>query len=279
MLNGGFALRNTCALLCAWLSFAVVSNHAQSQTFKGHHIGESFSDFLKAEPAIQEKLTYCQTTTPHQLSPDEITKLSPEELRSRYGAWAKTFKQYLKIESNYSKNGNKEQEQKEYLSKCEALLNFAAKGDGLINGTGDAGIGLKGFESPGGSLVGISVYIRNSIDNLTAANVDEYHRYFSFRNNQLVSFSQDLRAAYDSAQDDITKRMGVKPALKTVPYHNAFGATWTSVTAAWDNDSIHAELLKDDNPAQDMLPYFSVETQGLHKQFLESRQNAPKPLD
>jgi hypothetical protein len=258
--NGGFALRNTCALLCVWLSFAVVSCHAQSQTFKGHRIGESFSDFLKAEPVIQEKLTYCQSTTPHQLTPDEIAKLSPEELRSRYGAWAKSFKQYLKIEANYNKpNGGlpsqKDQEQAEYQSKCSDLLNLIAKGEGELTGVG----------------VGPNTF---------APEFNEYFRQFTFEGGHLIKFSLDIVAGFGQARDDISARLGVIPVETTTPYQNGFGANWNDHTASWDDDSVHVVLFLSDNPARESArPSFLAESQYLHRKSLQIQKNAPRPLD
>ena len=253
-------MSKSCALLCVWLSFAVVTCHAQSQTFKGHRIGESFSDFVKAEPAIQEKLTYCQTTTPHQLSPDEIEKLSPEQLRSRYGAWAKSFKQYMKIEANYNKPdgalpSQKDQEQAEYRSKCSDLLNLSAKGDGELTGTG----------------VGPNTY---------SSEINDYLRLFTFEGGRLVQLSTDLVANFDGARDDITKRVEVDPKEVKTPYHNAFGATWLDYSASWDNDSIHVELSQTNNPGERYSrPRILVETQEMHKRTLDKLKNAPNPLD
>lgn len=254
------ALRKSCALLCVWLSFVAVSYHAQSQTFKGHRIGESFSDFFQAEPALQERRTYCQTDTPHQLSPDEIAKLSPDELRTRYGAWAKSFKQYLKIEADYNKpNGalpsRKDQEQAEYQSKCRDLLNAIVKGDGELTGVG----------------VGPNTY---------SSEINDYLRLFTFEGGHLIKFSLDIVAGFGQARDDISARLGVRPVETTTPYQNGFGANWNDHTATWDNDSVHVELFLSDNPARETArPRFLAESQQLHRELLEIQKNEPKPLD
>ena len=134
-------VRKTCLLLCVSWSFIAVSCHAQ--VFKGHQIGETFAAFLKIEPAIQSKVDYCRTSAPHQLTPEEVAKLSSEQLTSRFGTATKSLQQYLKMEANYSKPGSVSprfvEQANEYVARCGSALNLAAivtKGQGDIDGNG-----------------------------------------------------------------------------------------------------------------------------------------------
>jgi hypothetical protein len=83
---------------------------------------------LKVEPAIQHKVDYCRTSAPHQLTPEEVARLSPEQLTSRYGTATKTLQHYLKMEDNYDKSGSVSpsvrQQVNEYVIKCGPSLNL-----------------------------------------------------------------------------------------------------------------------------------------------------------
>lgn len=247
-------MRNACAL---WLFFVAV--YCPAQMFKSHQIGETFADFLKVEPAIQHRVDYCRTSTPHQLTPEEVAKLSPEQLTSRYGTATKTLQHYLKMEANYNKPGSVSpsfQEQlNKYVMKCGPSMNLAAiftKGEGEIDGTGS-------------DLLSLS------------SEYNENNRYFIFKDGHLVKFSMDLRAYYTDARDEISQRIGVAPIESITPFHNAFGATWNNYSVNWDSDKIHVELSQENNPAKPSLPTFLVETQELHKMFMDKIKKHIKP--
>lgn len=249
-------MRKTYAL---WLFFVAVS--CPAQTFKGHQIGETFVEFLKVEPAIEHKVDYCRTSAPHQLTPEEVATLSPEQLASRYGTATKTLQHYLKMEANYNKpesvSPSFREQLNEYVIKCGPSLNLAAiftKGEGEIDGTGNDPLSL-------------------------SSEYNENNRYFIFKAGHLVKFSMDLRAYYTDAKDNISQRMGVAPIESITPFHNAFGATWNNYSVRWDSDKVHVELSQENNPAKPSLPTFLVETQELHKIFTDKIKNTPNPLD
>jgi hypothetical protein len=255
--KGGFVVQYSYALL--YLCFIAVSSPAQ--TFKSHQVGETFADFLKVEPAIQHKVDYCRTSAPHQLTPEEVAKLSPEQLTSRYGTATKTVQHYLKMEDNYNKPGSVSpsfrEQLNEYVMKCGPSLNLAeilTKGEGEIDGTGSDILSL-------------------------SSEYNENNRYFIFKAGHLVKFSMDLRAFYADAKDDISRRMGVAPIELITPFHNAFGATWNNYFAKWDSDKVHVELSQENNPAKPSLPAFLVETQELHRTFMDRIKSTPAPLD
>jgi hypothetical protein len=72
---------------------ALLSLGLQAQTFKGHRIGESTTEFLKLEPSLQAKVTDCQASAARPLTSEEIIK--------RYGR--KRYEQYEKQEAERRK--------------------------------------------------------------------------------------------------------------------------------------------------------------------------------
>jgi hypothetical protein len=136
-------------------------------------------------------------------------------------------------------------------------LNLAAiftRGEGEIDGTGS-------------DLLSLS------------SEYNENNRYFTFKAGHLVKFSMDLRAFYTDAKDDISRRMGVAPIELITPFQNAFGASWSNYSAKWDSDKVHVELSQENNPAKPSFPAFLVETQELHKTFMDKIKSTPAPLD
>jgi hypothetical protein len=86
-------MRKTGALLS--LSFLLFPAPIRAQSFKGHEIGETGADFLKAEPSIRVKVTACHTDAPRALTTDEI--------KSRYGR--KAAERYIKEQAGLSALG------------------------------------------------------------------------------------------------------------------------------------------------------------------------------
>jgi hypothetical protein len=259
----------------ALLSVLVLTGLLQAQTFKGHWIGESTVDFLKAEPTLQAKVTDCQVNAPRELT--------PEEIRQRYGR--RTYEQFQKQAAQYGSSSGThlaamDKDPDTYGDKCGALLDALVNGDGLIDGTGYMPNNQYSMNLFKRQLSEQNIY--RSME-LTKASIkretNRYDRYFRFQNGLLISLSMSVAATYDSLLEDITKRLGVSPVETAVPYHNAFGARWDKLIAAWDNDKLHAELVQDNNPAEPSLPHVTVQTRTLHLKHLEDKKNGPSPLD
>jgi hypothetical protein len=109
--------------------------------------------------------------------------------------------------------------------------------------------------------------------------INENNRYFWFHNSALSSLALTVVAAYSSVRDDLTNRLGATPKQATVPYHNAYGATWENISSVWDTETVHVELSQDNNPAKPSLPDVSVRSQEVYKEVLEREKREPKPLD
>jgi|SRR6266487_666711 len=103
------------------LCYFVCSCFAQV-TIKGHHIGETAGDFLKAEPGIQAMLADCHANKPHQISVGEVNQRKFPNGRAK--------KEYVEL-ARAGRLFDKSPEQ--YEAKCKTLLRiFDDNGGGVV---------------------------------------------------------------------------------------------------------------------------------------------------
>lgn len=245
---------------------ALLSLTLQAQTFKGHRIGESTTEFLKLEPSLQAKVTDCQATAPRPLTSEEIIK--------RYGR--KRYEQYEKQEAERRKQGQSsevmDQDMDVYGDKCAALLDALVKGSGSICGNG---------YNPGNSYAE-SLLNRPVLDPrghpLPHVEISD-GRGFNFKNGTLSALSLDVAADFGSVRDDVTSRLGIAPKEASVPYQNAFGARWQNRIDMWDSDELRVELTEDNNPAKTSSPHLWVRSRTVYKDAIEKEKVQASPLD
>lgn len=225
-------------LICLILS---ASSIAQIK-IKGHQIGESTADFLKAEPAIQGRLLECHSKPPHALSVDEV--------KSRKFPDATTRRDYLET----ARQGRLfDQNVDAYNEKCNPLFNiFDNNSKGLMDTeflpTPDAAVTMRAtWEFEGGKIIGLTARI----------------------------FGE-----YDQVRDDLTSKAGVNPVEISIPYHNGFGATWSNPHADWTTVNLHISLSQDNNPVGgDVRPYLTIEPRSRYDALLKANRALDHPLD
>lgn len=251
---------------------------ASGQKFKGHEIGETTADFLTVEPNLKAKLIDCQTSVPRALM--------PEEIRKRYGK--KTYEDYLKRvaedKANPSSNTHVAIMDKDpdlYGERCGALINSLEKGTGTIDGTGfdRQNLFTRNIQERATTGTPSMDKINLQTESIKNHQVDLDNRHFVFRDGTLRSFSLSITADFFSVKQDVTQRLGVPPEETSVPYHNAYGATWTNLFDEWTTDNLHVELSSDNNPAKLSRPHLSVETRSAYDAYAAAHKNRPSSID
>lgn len=250
-----------------------------AQNFKGHHIGETATEFLLVEPVIQAKLRDCQANAPKELTAEEIKK--------RFGK--KVYQDYLRrVSANNAAYGGNPPSRVVIMDKDADLYGESCGSaiDALVNGTGRIdGIGFERHNRYWANILKRTSSMSSesmSLDEasqLIQVHYDINERQFYFQSGLLASFSLNLVAGIEVIKNDISSRLGVQPTDVSVPMHNAFGARWSDVTSAWDTEKLHVTLTQNNNPAEPSLPRLSVESHSLYTMFLERRKAAPSPLD
>jgi hypothetical protein len=130
-------------LLMVRLTLVFSSSLMFAQNFKGHHIGETATEFLLAEPVIQAKLRECQANVPKELTADEIKK--------RFGK--KGYEDYLRrVSANDTAYGGHPPSHIAIMDKDADLYGESCGSviDAMVNGTGRIdGIGVTLHLNPG----------------------------------------------------------------------------------------------------------------------------------
>jgi hypothetical protein len=217
------------------------------------------------EPAIQTKLTNCQTTAPRELTPDEIKK--------KYGK--KAYENYLKQEAQLNAAGKHamymDQDEDIYGDRCGALLETLVTGSGEIDGTG------YNCSNP---------YQRKAFDKLMQSmqptpmcETEVFPRSFTFHRGRLVMLGIHLADSYEFILEDVTNRLGVSPTETRIPYQNAFGAKWDAATSIWTTDKLTAHLSHDNNPAKPTPSWFTVSDLQWREEQRANAPSRPNPLD
>jgi hypothetical protein len=258
-----------------WLVSA--ASQLPAQTFKGHHIGETATEFLANEPVIQKKLDDCRTNVPRELTPDEI--------KQRYGKKAlQDFLRASQAQGNATSHiAIMSRDPDLYDEDCGPVIDALVHGNGHINGVGfEAHSDYWWKIEKRSEAMPIISAERMTLESGSLANerqIDLKGRHFSFEQGLLASFSVKLSDNLVTIRDDVTMRVGGSPTGLSIPMHNGFGATWDDITYIWDTDPIHVRLDQKNNPADPTLPSLFVESHSLYLEQEAKRKAAPNPLD
>ena len=265
------------------LAILTYSAAAPSQTFKGHHIGESVAEFFNAQPDLQAKLTNCLDDKPRELTEPEI--------KARYGA--KVLKEYEKRRTDEGPNATAhtaimDTDPDVYGDRCAALVDFAQTGQGRMEGTGYLhGNKYEQNLTKRTTSSGVSLATLNAESELFKqqsltrewAGIDPEHRTFLFSEGKLQSFSLTVFAPYADIVEDVTSKVNAKSVELLTPMHNAYGATWSDPMTTWDTKEIHVSLTESRNPAEHNSPRLAVQTEAEYLQFVERQRHRPSSVD
>lgn len=78
---------------------------------------------------------------------------------------------------------------------------------------------------------------------------------------------------------DVDKKIGMQPSEITVPYHNAFGSTWTQRLAEWKTADLYVQLLESAEPFNDVRPTLIVKTRAQYDTEQKAGAKKSDPLD
>ncbi len=248
-----------------------------AQTFKGHHIGESVSEFLVAEPELKAKLEGCVNDTPKELN--------PEEIRQQFGKkGAKEYEQKMASAPAGSHVSIYATNPEFYRDRCEALILTLRDGNGSIDGTGYSE-GNPHEAAITAMMIGDSDHDRNLAIRAESAR-DQWRgskiprREYRFSAGQLVWFFYDMYdVSYEVLAFDLLQRVGAAGHETLTPMHNVYGATWNNASQDWLTADIHIHLYEDRNPAKRLPIGLVVETRKSYEERLKQLANRKSSLD
>ncbi len=205
----------------ALLLIASLSPTAQT-VIKGHHLGESASEFLDADKAVRDQIHQCHVDAPQPLSPEQIKALSDADV--------------VQLSLGFTDFPNRKK-----------LMQRAAAGNVLSPDHRYSGqkvfceAAIKVLEQGGSGIFLSDVYFENSARPLLQ---------YGFWKGGLAEIVIDtMQGSYDDAVTDFSERARVNPMQEQIPMQNAMGATWKDRRALWESPELYAVLNESRNPA------------------------------
>jgi hypothetical protein len=229
---------------------ALGSLHAQMVTIKGHHLGETVSEFIQSDIHIRQNLTECHAGEPKAITSDQVQAMNHQQIYDLgllLGGPSKKELEKLAAAGKLFTEDSRFPAQKAY---CQGLVNALEKGDEkpffaeILFPDSHLPTVLWAFEAGRLSEVGVSMY------------------------------NEDFVAV----EGDMTKKVGFKPELSQPAMHNAMGAAWNNQVAVWMSPDLVARLVDDRNPAEPSLE-LSVVSRKIFDDRVKRQAAAHSPLD